>query len=203
MVLFWDRGYEGTSVNDLTEAMGINPPSLYSAFGDKKRLFLEAVEHYQAGNGGFAQRALRDEPTAESSMRRLLLDAVTAMTRPDRPKGCMVVLSATNCTADSRDVFEALSERRKSAERAIRDRIAAGAAADELAEDTDVGALAGLVTALLHGLAIHARDGVTRSRLRKRVFQTMRMWPRRAVGAQSRSATLSRVLPRRTVKHLD
>jgi hypothetical protein len=84
------------------------------------------VDRYQAGSGGFAQRALREEPTAESAMRRLLLDAVTAMTRPDRPKGCMVALSATNCAAESRDVFEALSEHRKSAERAIKDRIAAG-----------------------------------------------------------------------------
>jgi AcrR family transcriptional regulator len=179
MLLFWERGYESTSVSDLTEAMGISTPSLYGAFGDKKQLFLEAVERYQAGTGGFAQAALRDEPTAESAMRRLLLDAVAAMTRRGRPRGCMVALSATNCAEDSRDVFEALSEQRKFAERAIKDRIAAGAAAGELAEDTDVDALAGFITALLHGLAIHARDGISRARLQKRVDQAMRMWPRR------------------------
>lgn len=183
MLLFWDRGYEATSVTDLTAAMGITPPSLYGAFGDKKRLFLEAVDRYQAARSGSAQKALSEAPTAESAVRRLLLDAVTAMTRPDRPKGCMVALSATNCAAESRDVFEALSELRKSAERAIKDRIAAGAAAGELAEDADVDALAGFVTALLHGLAIHARDGVSRPRLRKRVNQAMRMWPRRAAVA--------------------
>jgi len=181
MLLFWERGYESTSVSDLTEAMGISTPSLYGTFGDKKQLFLEAVERYQAGNGDFAQLALRDEPTAESAMRRLLLDAVTAMTRRNRPKGCMVALSATNCAEGSRDVFEALSEQRKFAERAIKSRIAAGAAAGELAVGTDVDALAGFVTALLNGLAIHARDGVSRPRLRKRVEQAMRMWPRRAV----------------------
>lgn len=183
MLLFWDRGYEATSVNDLTEAMGISAPSLYGAFGDKRQLFLEAVERYQAGNGSFARAALRDEPTAELAMRRLLMDAVTAMTRPGWPRGCMVALAATNCAAESHDVFEALSEHRKTAERAIKDRIAAGAAAGELAKDTDVDALAGFMAALLHGLAIHARDGVSRSRLRKRVDQAMRMWPRRTAGA--------------------
>jgi AcrR family transcriptional regulator len=183
MLLFWDRGYEATSVSDLTEAMGITPPSLYSAFGDKKRLFLEAVDRYQADRRCFAEKALREEPTAESAIRRLLLRAVAAMAQTDRPKGCMIALSATNCAAESRDVFEAVSEHRKSGERAIKDRIAAGAAAGELAEDTDVDALAGFVTALLNGLAIQARDGVSWPRLRKRIDQAMRMWPRRAIVA--------------------
>ena len=177
MLLFWERGYEATSVSDLTEAMGITPPSLYSAFGDKKRLFLEAVTHYQAGPGSFGREALQDEATAASAVRRLLLEAVAAMTQPSHPKGCMVTLSATNCAAGSDDVFKALSEQRKMAEHAIKGRIAAGAAAGELAEGTDVDALAGFVTALLNGLAIQARDGVSRSRLGKRVDQAMKMWP--------------------------
>src|SRR5581483_8596039 len=94
MFLFWRRGYEATSVSDLTGEMGITPPSLYAAFGDKKQLFLEAVDRYQAGPGSFAQRALA-EPTAEAAMRRLLMDTVDSFCNPKLPRGCMVVLSAT------------------------------------------------------------------------------------------------------------
>jgi AcrR family transcriptional regulator len=183
MYLFWERGYETTSVSELTEAMGITPPTLYSFFGDKKRLFLEAVDRYQSGPGCFGEKALTEEPTAERSMRRLLLDAVASFSNPKGPKGCIVVLGATNCAVESSDIFEALADRRRAAEAAVRKRIAAGRAAGELAEDADVDALAGLITATLYGLAIKARDGASRATLRKIVEQTMRAWPSRYAGS--------------------
>src|ERR1700749_3660752 len=107
MHLFWRRGYEATSVSDLTEAMGITPPSLYAAFGDKKRLFLETVDRYQSGPGSFAQAAFTD-PTAERPMRLLMLDTIDSFFEPGNPKGCMVVLAATNCTSDSSDILDEL-----------------------------------------------------------------------------------------------
>jgi AcrR family transcriptional regulator len=179
MRLFWSRGYEATSISDLTAAMHIMPPALYGAFGDKKRLFLEAVDRYQHGSGGSAHQALTHEPTAERAIRRLLLDAVTAYTKPDHPKGCMVVISATNCTTQSDDIYEALAERRHATESAVRARIAAGHKAGELSDEADVDALTGVVTATLFGMSIKARDGVPRARLRRNVEQLMRMWPRR------------------------
>jgi AcrR family transcriptional regulator len=179
MHLFWGRGYEATSVSDLTESMRITPPSLYAAFGDKKRLFLEAVDRYQAGPGSFAQRALCDEPTAERAMRRLLMDTIASFCDPKHPRGCMVVLAATNCTVESSDVLEALANRRRAAERMIRDRIASGHAAGELPAGTDVDALAGMVVTTLYGLSIKARDGASRASLRKIVEQTLQAWPRR------------------------
>jgi AcrR family transcriptional regulator len=178
MYLFWSRGYDATSVSELTEAMGITPPSLYAAFGDKKRLFLEAVDRYQAGPGSFAQRAL-DEPTAERAMRRLLMDTIASFCDPKHPKGCMVVLAATNCTVESSDVLDALTDRRRAAERVIRDRIAAGLAASELSAGTDVDALAGMIVTTLYGLSIKARDGASRGSLRRIVEQTLHAWPRR------------------------
>jgi AcrR family transcriptional regulator len=178
MRLFWANGYQATSINDLTEAMRVTPPALYGAFGDKKRLFLEAVERYERGPGCFAQKALEDEPTAELAMRRLLLGAVKTFADPGNPRGCLVVLGATNCAAESIDVSEALAERRRMAERAVRARIAAGKKAGELAVGTDVDALAGMVTATLYGLAVKARDGAPASRLRKIVDQLMTMWPK-------------------------
>jgi AcrR family transcriptional regulator len=177
--LFWTRGYEATSISDLTQAMDITPPSLYAAFGDKKRLFLEAVERYEQETGCFARRALTSEPTAELAIRRLLLDAAKSFTDPKNPKGCLIALGATNCAIESTDVSEALSERRRTAEKAVRARIAAGQKAGELADDADVDALTGIVTATRYGLAIMARDGVPRARLIRIVEQLMMMWPRR------------------------
>jgi len=177
MQLFWSRGYEATSVSDLTEAMGITPPSLYGTFGDKKRLFLQAVDRYQAGPGGFSKRALGAEPTLEGAVRRLLMDALDCFCDPRQPKGCMVVLAALNCRPESGEVQSALTDRRRSLERAIRERIAKGRTAGELPADTDIDALTGLVTITLYGLAIKARDGASRASLRKIVDQTMRSWP--------------------------
>jgi AcrR family transcriptional regulator len=177
MRLFWSRGYEATSISDLTKAMQITPPSLYSAFGDKKRLFLEAVERYEQGPGCFAQKALTEEPTAELAMRRLLFGALKSFTDPRNPRGCLVGLGATNCALESADISEALADRRRMAEGAVRARIAAGKNAGELSDNADVDALTGIVTATLYGLAIKARDGAPRARLRKIVEQLMKMWP--------------------------
>ena len=183
--LFWSRGYEATSISDLTQAMDITPPSLYAAFGDKKRLFLEAVERYEQETGCFARRALTSEPTAELAIRRLLLDAAKSFTDPKNPKGCLIALGATNCAIESTDIFEALAERRRTAEKAVRARIAAGQKAGELSDNADVDALTGMVTATLYGLAIKARDGAPRARLQRIVEQLMMMWPRREPGTLS------------------
>jgi len=177
--LFWSRGFEATSISDLTEAMGITPPALYGAYGDKKSLFLEAVARYEQTAGCFAQKALAEEPTAQSAMQRLLHGAVESFTRHGKPKGCLVVLGAINCTAESGEIYEALAERRQNAEKFVRARIAAGRMAGELANDADVDALAGMVTATLYGLAIKAKDGVPRAQLHKIVDQVMRTWPGR------------------------
>lgn len=179
MHLFWKRGYEATSVSELTEAMGITPPTLYNFFGDKKSLFLEVVNRYQSGPGCFGMKALTEEPTAERSMRRLLFDAVDSFTNPKSPKGCIVVLGATNCSAEPDDIFKALADKRRAAETAVRSRIAAGHAAGELPEDADVDALTGLITATLYGLALKARDGASRANLRRIADQSMQAWPRR------------------------
>src|SRR5260370_12430938 len=177
MRLFWNRGYEAISISDLTSAIGITPPALYGAFGDKKRLFLEAVERYEQGTGCFARRALTSEPTAELAIRRLLLDAAKSFTDPKSPKGCLIALGATNCAIESTDIFEALAERRRTAEKAVRARIATCQKAGELSDNADVDALTGMVTATRYGRAIKARDGAQRARLGRIVEQLMMMWP--------------------------
>ena len=94
MAVFWQRGYEGTSLGDLTAAMGINRPSLYAAFGCKEALFHEAVALYDAVEGGATARALQDEPTARAAVEAMLCDNAEAYAAPDKPPGCMIVLGA-------------------------------------------------------------------------------------------------------------
>src|SRR5258706_2744236 len=107
MHVFWERGYEAASIADLTSAMGITPPSLYTAFGDKEHLFLEAIEAYGKGPGGFGARALAEEPTARGAVQRLLVEAAAELTQDCHPLGCMMV-----CSVAAVHVQAALTRRR-------------------------------------------------------------------------------------------
>jgi len=177
MHVFWERGYEAASISELTTAMGITPPSLYTAFGDKERLFLEAIERYAGGPGGGAPRALAEEPTARRAIERLLEEAAEELTRPCHPAGCMVVMAATNCSVASAHVQAALAKRRAASEAGIRDRIEQGIREGELPADTDAAALANFYTTVFQGMSIQARDGATRASLIATTQSAMRAWP--------------------------
>src|ERR1700712_286712 len=126
MHVFWERGYEAASITDLTAAMGITPPSLYAAFGDKAKLFLEAIERYALGPGSAGPRALAEEPTARGAIERWLHESADELTRNCHPKGCMVVMAATNCSVAAEHVQTALTKRRAVALANIETRIQNG-----------------------------------------------------------------------------
>ncbi|HMC15786.1 MAG TPA: TetR/AcrR family transcriptional regulator [Albitalea sp.] len=177
MHVFWERGYEAASIAELTAAMGITPPSLYTAFGDKERLFLEAIERYASGPGGGAPRALAEEPTARAAIERLLNEAAEELTRTCHPAGCMVVTAATNCSLSSAHVQAALAKRREASEAGIRSRIKQGIRDGELPPDTDAATLANFYTTVFQGMSIQARDGATRANLLAIARTAMRAWP--------------------------
>src|SRR6202035_2469111 len=97
MRLFWDHGFDGTSMRELTEAMGTNRRSIYAAFGNKKALFTAALKRYLAGTGAFVDKA-RALPTAREVAEAFLRGSVEAFTSSDRPSGCMAVESALTCS---------------------------------------------------------------------------------------------------------
>ena len=165
MTAFWERGYEGTSMASLVDALGIASARIYAAFGSKEQLFREAVALYEAGDGGFATRALDGERSARAAVERLLRDAVTIYTRRGHPHGCLVVSAATNCTAENDGVLDWLAEHRRQRTRSIIDRLQAAKDSGELRADVDVAALGDYYATLLHGLSVQARDGVSRARL--------------------------------------
>jgi AcrR family transcriptional regulator len=174
---FWEHGFEATSVAELTKTMGINPPSLYAAFGDKKALFLEAVEQYQRTHGAFALRALASEPTAREGVARMLREAAAQYTDASHPRGCMVISAATNCTPDSAEVEQALRDSRNANVAELRDRIQADISSGALPADVDARSLAVFAAATLQGMSQQARDGATREDLEAVAEASMRAWP--------------------------
>ncbi|ARP87886.1 TetR/AcrR family transcriptional regulator [Bordetella genomosp. 9] len=176
MELFWARGYEGVSLSDLTEAMGINAPSLYAAFGSKEALFLEAVALYRSSEGGASWRAIADQPTARQAVEAMLRDNARAYTRPGRPHGCMVVLGAINCSVQNRGVADSLREHRLALGRFLRDRLARAVTEGEIDAKADIDALSAYYIAVLNGLSIQARDGASRKALEAVIDCAMANW---------------------------
>lgn len=188
MHVFWERGYEAASVGDLTAAMGITPPSLYAAFGDKERLFLEAIEHYMVGPGSFGRRALEEEPTAERAVRRMLEEAAAELTQACHPQGCMIVMATTNCSVAAEHVQRAVAKRRAQTFADLQARIQRGVDDGELPADTDAGALANFYSTVYQGMSMQAKDGASADSLRASVEMAMRSWPRKAAHEEAPAA---------------
>lgn len=176
ILAFWRHGYEATSVSDLTRVMGIGAPSLYAAFGDKRQLFAEVVHEYGARYGSFGDRALAEEPTARAAVARMLREAAVEYTAPGRPRGCLVIHAATNCSTP--EVERSLRERRNADIAAFESRIRADIAAGELPADTDAAALARHTGAIVQGMSQQARDGASREELAALAEIAMVIWPR-------------------------
>jgi AcrR family transcriptional regulator len=177
MHVFWEHGYEAASIADLTAAMGITPPSLYTAFGDKEHLFLEAIEAYGKGPGGFGARALAEEPTARRGVQRLLEEAADELTRDCHPLGCMMVMAATNCSVAAEHVQAALAKRRAVGVDTMQARIQRGIDEGELPAHTDAGALANFYAMVYQGMSMQAKDGASKRALLASVTLAMRSWP--------------------------
>jgi len=175
MLVFWRKGYLGTSLSDLTDAMAINRPSLYAAFGNKKSLFRKVLARYFKGPSAYLHDALQ-EPTARAVVERLFHSVVDLLTNPQTPTTCLWVHSALSCGDDPlREEFAAqraagLAELRKRFKRAI--------AEGDLPGDTDAEALANYAQAVNFGLTVQASTGARHKDLSHVVEITLKTWPR-------------------------
>ena len=176
MLLFWRHGYEGTSLNDLTATMGVTPPSIYTAFGDKKRLFLEAVNRYLSGPVT-SERIIVEAPTARDAASGLLRAAALGFTGETTPAGCLLASSAISGSAAAVDVQQELAALRRGIEARLRQKIVDAIDAGELAGGAEPDALAGHVMAVIQGMSTLARDGAAREKLLAIAELAMLAWP--------------------------
>ncbi|MFD7644930.1 TetR/AcrR family transcriptional regulator [Kitasatospora sp. NPDC059795] len=176
--LFWERGYQATSVGELTGAMGIKPGSLYAAFGDKESLFREVVRAYQQSPAGeFTGLAFAEEPTTRAAFVRILRDAARIYSDPTHPAGCLVISAAANVAVQDDEVAVFLRELRASNLAAFEDRLFTAKRFGELAPDADPAALARYFGAVLQGMSQRSRDGADAAELTATAELAMAAWP--------------------------
>jgi AcrR family transcriptional regulator len=173
--LFWEKGYDGTSLQDLQAAMeGIKAPSFYAAFGSKEKLFREALEQYYRERGNRTRLALETAPTARAAFEALLREAVETFSEPDTPHGCLIMSGTQICS--SAGARERLDRLRRNTTSILRKRLERGVESGELADGADLDAVAAFYFTFLQGLAHRARDGASRRELEAAVSGALAAW---------------------------
>ena len=176
--VFWSKGYEGASLTDLTEAMGITRPSLYAAFGNKESLFRKALDLYEREKLAYMQPAL-DAPTARGVAERVLLGALEMHASEGEPKGCLRVISSVACGVEAESIRAEVIERRRSSGRLLIERFQRAKDEGELPESMDAAGLASYLIALVQGMSLQAGAGATRAELAALVETSLAVWPTR------------------------
>jgi AcrR family transcriptional regulator len=173
MLLFWERGFEGASMAELTQAMGLSPSSIYAAFGDKQALFSLAVRRYLNTRAQYATEALQEQ-TLERVIRALFDNTVAFLTTPGHPPSCMTLAGAMGCGVDAAPARDLLTEVRKQNERAIRARLLAARKSGELSKDINVDDYTRYLSSILAGLSVQAANGSTKAELRRTAEMALR-----------------------------
>lgn len=176
--VFWSKGYEGASLTDLTDAMGITRPSLYAAFGNKEALFRKALDLYEREKLCYMSQAL-DAPTARDVAERLLRGALEMQASDEEPRGCLRVISSVACGVEAESIRDEVIARRKSSMEALIKRFEQAEEAGELPDHMDAEGLAAYLGALLQGLSLQAGAGASREELERLVETSLAVWPTR------------------------
>lgn len=174
--VFWRKGFEGTSLPDLTKAMGINRPSLYAAFGNKEALFHKAIDRYIEGPACHVREALA-EPTSRRVVERLWNGGVELVTDHRNPRGCFLVQTALACGDEGDGVRREMTKRRAAMVTALRRRFDEAVAEGDLPRSANPADLARYVATVSHGIAVQAAGGASRRELQRVVQLALRAWP--------------------------
>ncbi|MCB4857998.1 MULTISPECIES: TetR/AcrR family transcriptional regulator [Sphingobium] len=176
LTVFWRRGYEGASMAELTEAMGITKPSLYACFGNKESLFRKALDLYERDKLCYIKSAL-DEPTAKGVAERLLRGSLAIQTGTTDPHGCLGVISAVACATQAESIRDEVIARRASSDAALVARLERAREEGDFPDTIEPKALATYLTAVVQGMAVHAGAGMSRELLEQLVETTLAVWP--------------------------
>ncbi|WP_315761545.1 TetR/AcrR family transcriptional regulator [Sphingomonas sp. Y38-1Y] len=174
--VFWTKGYEGASITELTEAMGITRPSMYAAFGNKESLFRHALDLYEREKLDYVRAALA-APTAKGVVERMLRGGVANQTSDCAAKGCLGVISGNACGDDAQAIREEVIARRASSHAAMVDRFARAQAEGDFGPELSPDDLINYLFAVMQGLAVQAGAGATREQLDRTVDLALMTWP--------------------------
>lgn len=175
--IFWSRGYEGTSLAELTETLGVNKPSLYAAFGNKEELFMKALSRYTTGPVAFVREVI-NETTARAVAQRFLYEAADFLTQPSHPKGCMVVQGALSGGESAEMVKKVLIQYRAAYENLLTKRFEEAKQAGDLSGDANPQALAKYLATLHQGMSVQATSGASKEELLAIADLALSVWPR-------------------------
>ena len=174
--VFWSKGYEGTSLNDLTEAMGINRPSMYAAFGNKEELFKKALDLYEREKMAYIGKAL-EQPTARLVAETMLKGAIETACGGDQPHGCLRVINSVACSPEAGSIRQEIVERGKTARAALVKRFEQAKDEGDLPSSVDAQGLTGLLAAMLQGISLQASQGASREDLERLATTGLSLWP--------------------------
>ena len=173
MLLFWERGFEGASMADLTQAMGLSPSSIYAAFGDKRALFQLAAKRYMEMRAQYAGKAL-EQPTLDKVVRALFDNTVAFLTTPGHPPTCMTLAGAVGCSVEAKPARDLMTEIRKQNEAAMRERFIKARKSGELPKDVNVDDYTKYLSTIIAGLSIQAANGSTKEELKRTAKMALR-----------------------------
>lgn len=176
MTVFWSQGYEGATLTDLTEAMGVSRKSLYAAFGPKEQLFRQALQRYSEGPASYVQEALQ-APSAREVAAAFLSGAVQATTQFGRPAGCLGVQGALAAGETGQVARDVLTEWRVGGHALLRRRFQRAIAEEDLPADADADFLARYIMTIVNGIAVQAATGATCEQLQRLADIALRCWP--------------------------
>ena len=175
--IFWKRGYEGASLAELTETLGVNKPSLYAAFGNKEELFMKALSKYVAGPVAFVREVV-NEPTARDVAQTFLYKAAEFLTEPSHPKGCMIVQGALSGGESADMIKSVLIQYRTAYEKVLTKRFEQARNDGDLSSDTNPESLAKYLATLHQGMSVQATSGASKGDLLAIADLALNAWPK-------------------------
>jgi AcrR family transcriptional regulator len=174
--VFWTKGYEGASLTDLTEAMGITRPSLYAAFGNKESLFRKALDLYEREKMAYLGQAMA-KPTAREVAETMLRGALDNVTGEGEPHGCLRVIASVACGPAAESIHKEIVQRTDIFKRTMVERFERAKEEGDLPPHIDPLGLTGVLVAWLQGISIQANQGITRKDLERLVDTALSLWP--------------------------